>query len=244
MKNPIGSERRLIVQRKRIAEILRLALLNLSEKDSAFPKPPDSLDEELLLEDLGIRHANSRMLMEELKLHMGTVPDINMALLLEKLNDNKNLPWDSYTLVKHLLNQFEANIQHRIRNPMAVYVDDEEENLFVFKRKYTRRMALLTYQDSREALDFILKTKEVVLVITDEVMPNLTGNQLRDLVHRQKPFLKFILITGNPQHDEDLMYRSLKRNRFFDCIQKPIDLENKGEEYFALFNEVLSGDYY
>ena len=231
------------MNRKRLLALLRESLQVLAQKNSAFPVPPEDLNENHLLESLGITRSTAASLVEELSIRLGVVPDIPFMLFLDE-QQGKTRAWNPFNKVDNLLYFLQAEISHRIQNPMAVYVDDEEENLFIFKRKFNNRMSLRTFGDPREAIDFILKSPNVVLVITDEVMPHLTGNQLRDVVHKQKPFLKFILITGNPQHDDDLMYRSLKRNRFYDCIQKPIDLENKGEEYFSLFSEVLSGDYY
>jgi hypothetical protein len=54
--------------------------------------------------------------------------------------------------------------------------------------------------------------------------------------------LKFILITGNPNSDDDLMYRSLRNSRFYDFINKPVDLEGKGEEYLKLFQDILKSE--
>ena len=78
------------------------------------------------------------------------------------------------------------------------------------------------------------------LVITDEVMPGMSGNELCDAVHETKPLMKFILITGNPNSDGDLMYRALRRNRFFEFFNKPVDFESKGEEYLTLINRIIA----
>lgn len=231
------------MNRKRLMSLIQESLKAVAQRSPGFPIPPETLNEKMLLEPLGITRPNAPVLMEELIKRIGAVPDIPFMLFLDE-QQGKTRTWNQFNKIDNLLYLMEAEINHRITNPMAVYVDDEDENLFIFKRKYNNRMSLKTFSDPLEAMEFILNSPNVVLVITDEVMPHLTGNQLRDAIHNQKPFLKFILITGNPQHDDDLMYRSLKRNRFYDCIQKPIDLENKGEEYFALFSEVLSGDYY
>jgi DNA-binding NtrC family response regulator len=125
------------------------------------------------------------------------------------------------------------------RTPVVVYVDDEEENIFVFKRKYGKRLNLQTFTDPLQALAFIHSDPNVTLVITDEVMPKLSGNGLCDEVHKVKPAVKFILITGNPNSDEDLMYNSLRRNRFYEFINKPVDFEGKGEEYFNMIQSLM-----
>lgn len=127
-----------------------------------------------------------------------------------------------------------------VANPIVVYVDDEEENLFIFKRKIGSQVNLKTFSDPLEALKFIRINNDVVLVITDEVMPGLSGNNLCDAVHESKPNLKFILITGNPDSDEDLVYRSLRQNRFFEFINKPLDFERKGKEYLEMIQRVIT----
>jgi DNA-binding NtrC family response regulator len=126
-----------------------------------------------------------------------------------------------------------------VANPLVVYVDDEEENLFIFKRKFASAFSLRSFSDPMEALEFILTNNDVALVVTDEVMPKLSGNELCDKVHESKPNLKFILITGNPNSDDDLMYRSLRYNRFYEFINKPMDFEGKGREYLHLIQGVI-----
>jgi len=123
-------------------------------------------------------------------------------------------------------------------NPIVVYVDDEEENLFIFKRKFGKVLNLKVFADPREALTFIVGTDDVALVITDEVMPGLTGNQLCDEVKKAKPFMKFILITGNPENDNQLMYKSLRHSRFYEFIQKPVDFDGKFNEYLSLIKNL------
>jgi CheY-like chemotaxis protein len=129
------------------------------------------------------------------------------------------------------------------KNPLVVYVDDEEENLFIFNRKFGKKLNLKTFDDPRAALDFIRGSEDVALVITDEVMPGMTGNELCDAVHATKPLMKFILITGNPNGDGDLMYRALRKNRFYEFINKPVDFDGKGEEYLNLIQGILEFDW-
>lgn len=126
------------------------------------------------------------------------------------------------------------------RNPVVVYVDDEEENLFVFKRKFGKEFQLKTFTDPLQALDFVRTNPEVALVITDEVMPGLSGNQLCDEVKKTQPNMKFILITGNPNGDGDLMYRSLRGSRFFEFLNKPLDFDRKGEDYLKTIRALLA----
>lgn len=125
------------------------------------------------------------------------------------------------------------------KNPIVVYVDDEEENLFIFKRRLAGSLNLKTFTDPLQALDFIRKNSDVALVITDEVMPGMSGNQLCDEVKKTQPNMKFILITGNPNGDEDLMYRSLRQSRFYEFLNKPLDFDRKGAEYLKTIKSLI-----
>ncbi len=149
-----------------------------------------------------------------------------------------------YLTMGKLLSQLASALRTTVQNPQVVYVDDEEENLFIFKRKFGNKLNLKTFVDPLAALEYIKAEDSVTLVITDEVMPKMGGNALCDAVHKAKPMLKFILITGNPNSDGELLHHTLRQNRFYEFINKPLDLAGKGEEYFALINKVLTGDFF
>lgn len=126
------------------------------------------------------------------------------------------------------------------KNPEVVYVDDEEENLFVLKRKFGKELNLKTFTDPDKALAYIKSNPAVALVITDEVMPGMNGNELCDEVKKTQPNMKFILITGNPNSDEDLMYRSLRHSRFFEFLNKPLDFDRKGADYLKTIKALIT----
>jgi CheY-like chemotaxis protein len=145
-----------------------------------------------------------------------------------------------YLTVDKLVTSVASAFKTTCKEPEVVYVDDEEENLFVFKRKFGKKLKVKTFTDPKAALLYIQRSEDVKLVITDEVMPGMSGNELCDAVHETKPLMKFILITGNPNSDDDLMYRALRRNRFFEFFNKPVDFDAKGEEYIALIDRIIA----
>ena len=146
-----------------------------------------------------------------------------------------------YLTLGAVVSQIERDLNTRIKNPVVVYVDDEEENLFVFRRKMAKHIKLVTFTKPFEALEYIKGNSDVALVITDEVMPGLNGNSLCDEVRKVKPVMKFILITGNPQNDTDLLHKTLRGNRFYEFLNKPLDLDKKGDEYLRLIREAMAG---
>jgi CheY-like chemotaxis protein len=167
--------------------------------------------------------------------------------LIESRLDGRNLNFECFMIpenfykftIKNILDEI-SNVTAPVqKNPIVVYVDDEEENLFIFKRKFSKDLNIKTFTNPAEALAFIVSNQDVALVITDEVMPGLKGNQLCDEVHKVKPFMKFILITGNPENDSDLMYNTLRKNRFFEFFQKPVDFDKKREEYLNMIKGII-----
>jgi len=221
------------MKKSKLYEIIRdIANALFNEGTIKFPFPKEIEDKPL--EELG----------------MGVLGFSEMISELEERFQGRRLNLDSYlsqaeyhglTLVM-LLEHLESLLMPRGKNPVVVYVDDEEENIFVFKRKFGKVLNLVSFTDPKVALEYIRTNPDVRLVITDESMPVLTGNMLCDEVHAIKPGVRFILVTGNPNNDDNLMYKSLRRDRFYEFINKPVDLDGKGQEYLAMIRAVLDHD--
>jgi CheY-like chemotaxis protein len=233
------------VNQERILAILREVFARLSRENPSFAPMPAAIDEKTALESLHVNDSNIGDLANELRYRLGGIAlNVELMYRMQKAFGGTASGDNRYATVGDMAAHIQSSLHHGIQNPVVVYVDDEEENLFVFRRRYAKRLNLRTYSDPREALGFILDNPDVVLVLTDESMPGMSGNQLCDEVHKTKPFMKFVLITGNPGGDENLMHRSLRHGRFYDFINKPLDFDKKGEEYFESMSKVLSGDWY
>jgi len=205
------------------------AMVLRGERVKALPPEPDP---DQLLEATGIDLIAFSDITEDLQQRFqGKDFHLDQYLVPEEFH---------YLTMGKVLSQLTSTTQNSIRNPQLVYVDDEEENLFVFKRKFGNKLNLKTFADPVSALAYIKAEESVSLVITDEVMPVMGGNALCDEVHKAKPMLKFILLTGNPNNDDDLLYRTLRHSRFYEFISKPVDLDGKGGEYLKMFQEILS----
>jgi len=235
----------LIVQQDRVLAILREVFVRLSRENPSFAPFPSAFDANTTLDALGVSEANIAELSRQLRHRLGGIGlNVEMMYRMQKAFQGTSAGGGAYNTIGDMTRHIQASLGHGIPNPLVVYVDDEEENLFVFRRRFSKRLNLRTYSNPQEALAFILDNQDVVLVLTDEAMPGMSGNQLCDEVHKTKPFLKFMLITGNPSGDENLMHRSLRHGRFYDFINKPLDFEKKGEEYFDSMNKVLGGDFF
>lgn len=232
------------MSRERLKEIIQEALASIAAEVSGFPVPPSVLREDMKLADLGITLLTAHRFSHEMLLRVGLPINFQFMLANQAAAAAVSPAINTYTTLRHLIDHVTSSLSYHVSSPEVVYVDDEEENLFIFKRKFGKKIGLVTFSDPVAAKNYILSAPNVVLVLTDEVMPILTGNQLRDQVHQKKPYLKFILITGNPGHDQDLMYRTLRGDRFFDFFLKPLDLEGKGEEYLQVISQVLNGNFF
>jgi CheY-like chemotaxis protein len=226
---------RITMNRDELYSVLRGISVELATADDAFKILPDVPNWSASLEELGIDLISGQEYFRLLEKRIPTKKFRIKPNLVERLQMFSDLG----DLCNHLINEgFE-----RPGNFEVVYVDDEAENLFIFKRKFGKRLNLKTFEDPREALEYILKRPSVSVVVTDEVMPGLSGSQLCDEVHKSKPNMKFVLITGNPNNDGDLMYNSLRKNRFYEFINKPVDFDGKGEEYYAMILSLASFDW-
>lgn len=222
------------MEKQQAYEIIREIVVSLAARGEKVKPLPESAPPDATLDSLGVDLIAFSEIAEDLKARFNG-KDFHLNSFL--------VPDEYFYLTVSRFTEIVANaFRTAKKDQIVVYVDDEEENLFVLKRKFGRQLNLKTFTDSSLALEFIKTNENVGLVITDEVMPILSGNQLCDEVHKAKPMMKFVLITGNPNNDDDLMYRALRKNRFYEFISKPMDLDKKGEEYLAMFNTLLASE--
>ena len=214
--------------------LLKESVDSFAKRDDYFKSLPENPDFDLPLNDAGLDIVTLPEIAEDLKTRLGG-RNVGVEAILNPQDVNA-------MTIGQLLDQVLSALAPKRKDPILVYVDDEEENLFVFNRKFGKRLNLKTFTEPFKALDYIRDEENVALVVTDEVMPKMNGNDLCDAVHKVKPMMKFILITGNPNSDDDLMYRSLRKSRFYEFINKPVDFEKKGDEYMKMFQDILSSE--
>lgn len=103
-----------------------------------------------------------------------------------------------------------------------LYVDDDPMLIELSKRILTPKgytVAALT--DSTEALKlFSASAEEIDLVITDQTMPNLTGQELIQQIRQIKPDIPVILCTGYSSKVDEELAKTQGINAF---LMKPID---------------------
>lgn len=98
-----------------------------------------------------------------------------------------------------------------------LYIDDEEDNLIVFKSAFRRFYKVYTANSGEEGLQ-ILNTEDIALVITDQRMPRMTGVQFLQSLPEDKDVIRMIL-TG--YSDVEAIIEAINTGKVYRYITKP-----------------------
>jgi response regulator RpfG family c-di-GMP phosphodiesterase len=100
----------------------------------------------------------------------------------------------------------------------VLYVDDEQLNLNAFKVNFRKNFNVLVASDATEALEIINSTP-IDVVVTDHMMPNITGVDLLEMLRTSHPYIGRILITGC--NDINIVIEAINRCDVFRFLTKP-----------------------
>ncbi len=101
-----------------------------------------------------------------------------------------------------------------------LYVDDEENNLVVFKNAFFREYDVYTALSAEEGLK-ILDQYLIHLIITDQKMPGMTGVEFLELVVNSHPETMRMILTA--YSDIDFIMRAVNKCGIYRYILKPWD---------------------
>src|SRR5262245_16574510 len=79
--------------------------------------------------------------------------------------------------------------------PLVLYVDDERPNRIVFERSFGAKFRVKAVADGNEALD-MLRRETVAVLLTDQRMPVMTGDDLLRRVKRDHPDVVRVVMTA------------------------------------------------
>jgi class 3 adenylate cyclase len=113
--------------------------------------------------------------------------------------------------------------------PEILYIDDEVENLQVFKAAFRKYYKIHIAQSGEEGLA-LLKEKDIALVITDQCMPRMTGVEFLQHLPENKDLIRMIL-TGS--QDMESIIKAINIGAIYRYIVKPWD---KAELKMAIDN--------
>src|SRR4051812_42751386 len=101
----------------------------------------------------------------------------------------------------------------------VLYVDDEEDNLVVFRSAFRRFFRIFTATSGAEGLD-IMEKEDISLIITDQRMPNMTGIQFLQQLPEEPENIRMIL-TGFS--DVEAIIEAINTGKVYRYITKPWD---------------------
>ena len=111
-------------------------------------------------------------------------------------------------------------------------VDDEEDNLLVFRSFFRKHYAVFTAKSGREALE-LLAQHPIDLIISDQRMPNMTGVDLLEQVRREQPDVVRIILTG--YSDIQAVIEAINKGKVYHYATKPWD----GDELKNILDRAL-----
>lgn len=136
-----------------------------------------------------------------------------------------------------------------INKPIIICVDDEKFVLDTLvsqlQKKFGNKYEYESAQGPQEAIDLIYDLAEegakVVMVISDQLMPGMTGDQFLAHVHKNHPLPIKILLTGQASLESAIS--AINNANLYRYIAKPWDQEDflltveKGMEQYNLLEE-------
>jgi len=136
------------------------------------------------------------------------------------------------------MNQREYNI---------LYIDDEENNLIVFKNSFFRHYKIFTALSGGAGLK-IMEENDIHLIITDQKMPGMTGIEVLEKVVEKHPQTIRMILTA--YSDIEIIMRAINKCGIYQYILKPWDsgelqlvIDNALKSYeLAKRNKVLLND--
>jgi DNA-binding NtrC family response regulator len=106
-----------------------------------------------------------------------------------------------------------------VKKRVILIVDDEESVRAPLRRLLEGEgHAVIEAGDAAEALQ-ILQTKPVHLIISDQIMPGMSGVDLLKLARVRHPHVLRIMLTGDP--DPEVPVRSINESEVYRFIRKP-----------------------
>lgn len=104
----------------------------------------------------------------------------------------------------------------------VLYVDDEIENLFVFKANFENLFHVYTASSAPQALQ-LLDRRRFPVVMSNDGMPLMTGRELFQIMGQQHPQVRRVLITGQWCSEE--LLELVSRGVLDSLIKKPWEFE-------------------
>ncbi|RYD80056.1 MAG: response regulator [Sphingobacteriales bacterium] len=102
-----------------------------------------------------------------------------------------------------------------------LYVDDEQDNILVFKSAFRRHYNVFTATSGREGMQLLAKNN-VSIIITDQRMPQMTGVEFLQSLPDQPENMRMILSGYSDMKD---IVEAINIGKIFRYVSKPWSFE-------------------
>lgn len=106
-----------------------------------------------------------------------------------------------------------------MENICVLYVDDEENNLFLFECMFRDRFDVVTAKSGFEGLIIIESNQEINVVLSDVKMPGMSGIEFIEKAYERFPHLVYLVLTGFDITNE--INKAISNGLVRKYIQKP-----------------------
>ena len=114
-----------------------------------------------------------------------------------------------------------------MRARTILFVDDEAMSRKYFRRIFRGSFEIMLACDGAEALDLFHENREKIgMVVTDQIMPRVTGLDVLSQIEKQAPGIIRVLSTAYV--DSDLVAEATRRSLMDYFVVKPWDIERVG----------------
>jgi signal transduction histidine kinase len=105
---------------------------------------------------------------------------------------------------------------------VLLYVDDEPDNLIVFRASFANQFEILEANSGEQALA-ILQEREAPVILVDQRMPNMSGVELCEIVRDRHPHTIRMILTGYTE--PAAMADAINKGHVYNFITKPWERE-------------------
>ena len=111
-----------------------------------------------------------------------------------------------------------------MRSRSILFIDDEEKSRKYFGKIFRRQFEVMVAEDGEEGLSMLKERREEIgLVVTDQMMPRMTGLELLAEVKKVGP--EVIRVMSTAYADSELVAAAIRDKLIEFFIRKPWDIE-------------------
>jgi CheY-like chemotaxis protein len=114
-------------------------------------------------------------------------------------------------------------VSERDNRAIVLYVDDVQANLMLFEASFGSLYEVILAESGKEALE-ILEKQEIHVLVSDQNMPGMTGNELLEKVSVMYPDVMRFMITAYT--DYDVVVDAINRGDPYGFFNKPYNRDD------------------